>query len=120
MKFNPVAPHEIMEGDVYFIAHFGLPEKHYTIKAGIVAAAQSSLLLLSQRGLVFRTKDEVQAFVTDAIAPWAASIAQRTCSEDLKDETITAPEEADCAACSGTGEGQFEGQSCPICRGRGY
>ena len=105
MKFNPVAPHEIMEGDVYYIAHFGLPEMHYTIKAGIVAAAQSSLLLLSQRGLVFRTKEEVQAFVTDAIASWAASIA---------------PEEAHCAACNGTGEGQFDGQSCTACRGRGY
>ena len=120
MKFKPVAPHEIMEGDVYFIAHFGLPEKHYTIKAGIVAAAQSSLLLLSQRGLVFRTKEEVQAFVTDANAPWAAAIAQRICSEDPNDETNTVPEDAGCAACNGTGEGRFEGQSCSICRGRGY
>lgn len=97
MKFKPVAPHEIMEGDVYFIAHFGLPEKHYTIKAGIVAAAQSSLLLLSQRGLVFRTKEEVQAFVTDAVAPWAAHIAQRASTDDQ--------EEAHCSACNGTGEG---------------
>ena len=112
MKFNPVAPHEIMEGDVYFIAHFGLPEKHYTIKAGIVAAAQSSLLLLSQRGLVFRTKEEVQAFVTDAVAPWAAHIAQRASTDDQ--------EEAHCSACNGTGEGQFDGQSCTVCRGWGY
>ena len=29
-------------------------------------------------------------------------------------------EEVDCPACHGTGEGMHEGQSCRVCRGRGY
>ena len=53
-----------------------------------------------------------RAFVTDAVAPWAAHIAQRASTDDQ--------EEAHCSACNGTGEGQFDGQSCSVCRGRGY
>jgi hypothetical protein len=29
-------------------------------------------------------------------------------------------QERDCQSCSGTGEGQFDGQSCGACRGKGY
>ena len=39
---------------------------------------------------------------------------------DDQNDASSASEPQDCALCYGTGEGQFDGQSCGACRGRGY
>ncbi len=34
MKYQPVPPHEIMEGECYYITYIGISDKFYTIMAG--------------------------------------------------------------------------------------
>ena len=56
-----------MEGECYYITHLGISDKFYTIVAGPTSA--ESLLLLSLRGLVHRTKEEAVGFADDLLAP---------------------------------------------------
>lgn len=112
MKYQPVPPHEIMEGDCYYITHLGVPDKFYSLLAG--AASADSLLLLSQRGLVHRTKEEAVSYADDLLAP---GIEEVQIMSELFEEEHEPPR--DCIYCSGTGEGQYEGQSCSMCRGSG-
>ena len=112
MKYQPVPPHEIMEGDCYYITHLGVPDKCYSLVAGAISAAD--LLLLSQRGLVHRTKEEAVSNANDLLA-WGIEEIQMMCR--MGDEV---EENADCIYCSGTGEGEYDGQSCSICRGSGF
>lgn len=112
MKYQPVPPHEIMEGECYYITHIGIPDKFYSIVAGPTSA--DSLLLLSQRGLVHRTKDEAVSLADDLLAPGIEEV--QIMSEMFEEEQEPAK---DCLFCSGTGEGQYEGQSCNMCRGSG-
>lgn len=112
MKYQPVPPHEIMEGDCYYITHLGVPDKFYSLLAG--AASADSLLLLSQRGLVHRTKEEAVSYADDLLAPGIEEVQIMT---ELFEEEHEPPR--DCIYCSGTGEGQHEGQSCSMCRGSG-
>ena len=108
MKFKPVPPHEIMEGDCYYITHLGVPDKCYSLVAGAISAAD--LLLLSQRGLVHRTKEEAVAFADDLLAPGIEKI--QIMSEMVED---LEPDCSRCSHCNGTGEGQV----CTACRGKG-
>ena len=109
MKYQLVPPHEIMEGECYYITHIGISDKFYTIMAGPTSA--ENLLLLSLRGLVHRTKEEAVAFADDLLAPGIEEI-------QIMSEMVEDPE-PDCSHCSGTGEGQYEGQVCTACRGKG-
>lgn len=109
MKYQPVPPHEIMEGECYYITHIGISDKFYTIVAGPTSA--ESLLLLSLRGLVHRTKEEAVAFADDLLAPGIEEI-------QIMSEMVENPE-PDCSHCNGTGEGQYEGQVCTACHGKG-
>ena len=111
MKYQPVPPHEIMEGDCYYITHLGVPDKCYSLVAGATSAAD--LLLLSQRGLVHRTKEEAVGFADDLLAPGIEDIQWMTPEDGVEENT-------ECIYCSGTGEGEYDGQSCSICRGSGY
>lgn len=114
MKYQPVPPHEIMEGDCYYITHLGVPDKFYSLMAG--SASADSLLLLSQRGLVHRTKEEAVSYADDLLAPGIDEVHTVRLRWRLQQ-----PEDPhrDCIYCSGTGEGQYEGQSCSMCRGSG-
>lgn len=76
MKYQPVPPHEIMEGDCYFITHLGIPDKFYSVMAGSISA--DSLLLLSQRGLVYRTKEEAVNCADDLLAPGITDVQNMT------------------------------------------
>lgn len=76
MKYQPVPPHEIMEGDCCFITHLGIPDKFYSVMAGSISA--DSLLLLSQRGLVFRTKEEAVNCADDLLAPSIKDVQNMT------------------------------------------
>ena len=76
MKYQPVPPHEIMEGDCYFITHLGIPDKFYSVMAGPTSA--DSLLLLSQRGLVYRTKEEAVNCADDLLAPGIKDVQNMT------------------------------------------
>lgn len=97
MKYQPVPPHEIMEGDCCFITHLGIPDKFYSVMAGSISA--DSLLLLSQRGLVFRTKEEAVNCADDLLAQnmtkslkiWPEHLGSTcmdggTCHHDCKDK----------------------------------
>ena len=112
MKYQPVPPHEIMEGDCYYITHLGVSDKCYSLVAGAISAAV--LLLLSQRGLVHRTKEEAVSFSDELLALGIEEIQMMCRGEYVVEEN---PE---CPVCHGTGEGLFETQVCTACLGRGY
>lgn len=54
--------------------------------------------------------------------PASVELARKQLSEliDQREAESAAQEDPECSMCHGTGEGQFEGQSCSKCRGRGY
>lgn len=112
MKYQPVPPQEVMEGECYYITHLGISDKFYTIVAGPTSA--ESLLLLSLRGLVHRTKEEAVAFADGLLAPGIEEI-------QIMPEMVEDPEPdcSRCSHCNGTGEGQYEDQICTACRGKG-
>ena len=76
MKYQPVPPHEIMEGGCYYITHLGIPDKFYSVMAGSISA--DSLLLLSQRGLVYRTKEEAVNCADNLLAPGIKDVQNMT------------------------------------------
>lgn len=67
--------------------------------------------------------DEVMDAMYDQHGQPASMDEARKNLSDLIDQRETesaAQEDPDCSMCHGTGEGQFDGQSCSKCRGRGY
>ena len=40
--------------------------------------------------------------------------------DDVNDVDDEVDEDPSCAFCAGTGEGQYDGQSCSYCKGKGY
>ena len=54
-------------------------------------------------------------------APWPSNVDWRGWDEFEVEETEDcADEDPSCQHCAGTGEGMYDGQSCSVCRGRGY
>ena len=54
-------------------------------------------------------------------APWPSTVDWRGYDEfDMEETENCADEDPSCPHCSGTGEGMYDGQSCSVCRGRGY
>ena len=54
-------------------------------------------------------------------APWPSTADWRGYDEfDMEETENCADEDPSCPHCSGTGEGMYDGQSCSVCRGRGY
>ena len=54
--------------------------------------------------------------------PATMELARKQLSDliDQREAESPAQEDPECSMCHGTGEGQFDGQSCSKCRGRGY
>lgn len=50
------------------------------------------------------------------LPPGWSVVPKAESAPDVKEEV----EEYECTGCRGTGEGQFEGQSCGMCRGKGF
>lgn len=42
------------------------------------------------------------------------------CSPECKSNYIEENDDGFCVMCDGTGEGQFDGASCPACKGKGF
>ena len=118
---KPVLPSQIKFDEYYYIANpciFDL----YSIIPGGGMNTKSTLIFLVERGLVYRTKEEAVRHASSLISPGIALVRQMcqdpaSLDDDVDDEV---DEDPSCAFCAGTGEGQYDGQSCSYCKGKGY
>lgn len=128
-KFNPVLPRLIQFGKYYCIANPCATELYSVITADVLSKA--GMIALAERGLVYRTKEEAVRHALSLISPGIELIRQMSQDPDSTDDEYGEDDdEYDednydddddiCALCDGTGEGQFDGQRCTRCRGRGY
>lgn len=122
-KPNPVLPRLIQFGGHYYMANPCMPDLYSIIPA--VRNVRATLVSLAGRGLLFRTKGEAVLHATSLVSPGVALVRQMsqdsTSSDDDGEDAYDEDDDDDtCAMCDGTGEGQFDGQRCPCCKGKGY
>ncbi len=114
---KPVLPQLIKFDEYYYIANPCIFDLYSIIPAGM--NTKSTLVFLAERGLVYRTREEAVRHATSLLNPGIALVRQMcqapTSLDDDADE-----EDPSCAFCAGTGEGQYDGQSCSYCKGKGY
>lgn len=122
-KSNPVLPRLIQYGKYYCIANPCATELYSVITADVLSKA--GMVALAERGLVFRTKEEAVRHALSLVSPGIELVRQMSQDPANTDDECDEDEDEDdyddiCALCDGTGEGQFDGQRCTRCRGRGY
>ena len=118
---KPVLPSQIKFDEYYYIANPCIFDLYSIIPGGAVNT-KSTLVFLAERGLVFRTKEEAVRHAASLLSPGIALVRQMcqgptSLDDDADDED---DEDPSCAFCAGTGEGQYDGQSCSYCKGKGY
>ena len=115
---KPVLPSQIKFDEYYYIANpciFDL----YSIIPGGSMNTKSTLVFLAERGLVYRTKEEAVRHASSLVSPGIALVRQM-CQDPTSLDDDADEEDPSCAFCAGTGEGQYDGQSCSYCKGKGY
>ena len=122
-KSNPVLPRLIQFGKYYCVANPCRPDLYSVVTAEAITKA--SLVALAERGLVYRTKEEAVRHALSLVSPGIELVRQLSQDPANTDNECEDDEDEDdyddiCALCDGTGEGQFDGQRCTRCRGRGY
>ena len=115
---KPVLPSQIKFDEYYYIANPCIFDLYSIIPGGAVNT-KSTLVFLAERGLVFRTKEEAVRHATSLLNPGIALVRQM-CQDPTSLDDATDEEDPSCAFCAGTGEGQYDGQSCSYCKGKGY
>ena len=114
---KPVLPSQIKFDEHYYITNPCIFDLYSIIPAGM--NTKSTLVFLAERGLVYRTREEAVRHATSLLNPGIALVRQMcqapTSLDDDADE-----EDPSCAFCASTGEGQYDGQSCSYCKGKGY
>lgn len=113
---KPVLPSQIKFDEYYYIANPCIFDLYSIIFAGM--NTKSTLVFLAERGLVFRTKEEAVRHATSLLNPGIALVRQMCQDPTSLDDDVD--EDPSCAFCAGTGEGQYDGQSCSYCKGKGY
>ena len=119
-KSIPVTPRLIKLGGYYYEANPCKFDMYSVIPAE--AINEATLVLLAERGLLFRTKAEAVLHAYSLIGLGIELVRQMcqdptSLDDDVDDEV---DEDPSCAFCAGTGEGQYDGQSCSYCKGKGY
>ena len=113
---KPVLPSQIKFDEYYYIANPCIFDLYSIIPAGM--NTKSTLVFLAERGLVYRTKEEAVRHATSLLNPGIALVRQMCQAPTSLDDDVD--EDPSCAFCAGTGEGQYDGQSCSYCKGKGY
>ena len=114
---KPVLPRQIKFGENYYIANPCIFDLYSIIPANM--NTKSTLVFLAERGLVYRTKEEAVRHATSLLNPGIALVRQM-CQDPTSLDDDADEEDPSCAFCAGTGEGQYDGQSCSYCKGKGY
>ena len=114
---KPVLPSQIKFDEYYYIANPCIFDMYSIIPAGM--NTKSTLVFLAERGLVYRTKEEAVRHATSLLNPGIALVRQM-CQDPTSLDDDSDDEDPSCAFCAGTGEGQYDGQSCSYCKGKGY
>ena len=114
---KPVLPSQIKFDKYYYIANPCIFDLYSIIPAGM--NTKSTLVFLAERGLVYRTKEEAVRHASSLISPGIALVRQM-CQDPTSLDDDADEEDPSCAFCAGTGEGQYDGQSCSYCKGKGY
>ena len=117
---KPVLPQLIKFDEYYYIANPCIFDLYSIIPAGM--NTKSTLVFLAERGLVFRTKAEAALHAYSLIGLGIDLVRQMCQAPTSLDDDADDEDEEDpsCAFCAGTGEGQYDGQSCSYCKGKGY
>ena len=117
---KPVLPSQIKFDEYYYIANPCIFDLYSIIPAGM--NTKSTLVFLAERGLVYRTREEAVRHATSLLNPGIALVRQMCQAPTSLDDDADDEDEEDpsCAFCAGTGEGQYDGQSCSYCKGKGY
>ena len=114
---KPVLPSQIKFDKYYYIANPCIFDLYSIIPAGM--NTKSTLVFLAERGLVYRTREEAVRHATSLLNPGIALVRQM-CQDPTSLDDDADEEDPSCAFCAGTGEGQYDGQSCSYCKGKGY
>ena len=114
---KPVLPQLIKFDEYYYIANPCIFDMCSIIPASM--NTKSTLVFLAERGLVYRTKEEAVRHTSSLLNPGIALVRQM-CQDPTSLDDDADEEDPSCAFCAGTGEGQYDGQSCSYCKGKGY
>ena len=116
---KPVLPSQIKFDEYYYVANPCIFDLYSVIPANM--NTKSTLVFLAERGLVYRTKEEAIRHAASLLNPGIALVRQMCqAPASLDDDADEEVEDTSCAFCAGTGEGQYDGQSCSYCKGKGY
>ena len=114
---KPVLPSQIKFDEYYYIADPCIFDLYSIIPTGM--STKSTLVFLAERGLVYRTREEAVRHATSLLNPGIALVRQM-CQDPTSLVDDADVEDPSCAFCAGTGEGQYDSQSCSYCKGKGY
>ena len=114
---KPVLPSQIKFDEYYYIANPCILDLYSIIPAG--TNTESTLVILAERGLVYRTREEAVRHASSLLNPGIALVRQM-CQDPTSLDDDADEKDPSCAFCAGTGEGQYDGQSCSYCKGKGY
>ena len=119
-KSNPVTPRLIKLGEYYYAANPCIFDMYSVIPAE--ANTKATLVFLAERGLLFRTKAEAVLHAYSLIGLGIELVRQMSQDPTNSDDDGEVDDDNDdtCSMCAGTGEGQYDGQSCSYCKGKGY
>ena len=120
---KPVLPQLIKLGEYYYAANPCIFDMYSVIPAE--ASTKATLALLAERRLLFRTKAGAVLHAYSLIGH-GIELVRQMCQDPTNSDDDGAEDDDDddnddtCAFCAGTGEGQYDGQSCSYCKGKGY
>ena len=88
----------------------------YVITKERAAAAK----LLEALQSIIDNVDMGQAAILDQLVADARAAISKATDDEAFDDFAEDVEDRECSNCSGTGEGMYDGQSCVVCRGKGF